>query len=446
MKPKSRFSWRIKLLLLLLVFAIIPAAAVAGVAFQIFEETVSRSHLDALEGLARAKAEAIDQFTDTRRKDVERMAGLLSGKLDALQKAETAAVLPGPEPIPPAPLPQLEDAEKIRGPSMPGEAPPAPVGPPAREKPKNDPRRLAAEQAKGDIVQLLGLLLGDQGTFEELLVIAEDGRVVAATFGEHEGKTAAEVEYFQRGRKATYVQPVFISPITHQLTMMIATPIRTQDQKDIGVLAARLNLKRFFRLINDSTGLGTTGETIVVKNIDDQIVFMAPTRHDQEAALKRMLDGSSPQAFPLRAATRGERGRDLAIDYRGNEVFAAWLSVPSLEWGLMTKIDKREATKALSAAEVRILMSTVVVMGMALVVSLLIARRLVKPIRELKEATDKISKGNFEVELDIRRNDEIGELADSFERMVAAIKFFRERSRQGDDDSLDGDGPPPNLG
>jgi nitrogen fixation/metabolism regulation signal transduction histidine kinase len=66
--------------------------------------------------------------------------------------------------------------------------------------------------------------------------------------------------------------------------------------------------------------------------------------------------------------------------------------------------------------------------------SVISARALVQPLRELKEATDRISRGDLTVELNIRSNDEIGELADSFERMVAAIKFFREQSQSGDEE------------
>jgi hypothetical protein len=46
------------------------------------------------------------------------------------------------------------------------------------------------------------------------------------------------------------------------------------------------------------------------------------------------------------------------------------------------------------------------------------------------------------VSLDIRSKDEIGELADSFERMVAAVKFFREQSRHADGDPELDETPP----
>jgi HAMP domain-containing protein len=75
--------------------------------------------------------------------------------------------------------------------------------------------------------------------------------------------------------------------------------------------------------------------------------------------------------------------------------------------------------------------------------SMAVARTLVQPLKDLKDAADRLSRGDFAVSLDIRSKDEIGELADSFERMVAAVKFFREQSHDIGDPQLDEPSPEP---
>jgi nitrogen fixation/metabolism regulation signal transduction histidine kinase len=240
------------------------------------------------------------------------------------------------------------------------------------------------------------------------------------------------------------VQPVFQSPITKELTMVISTPIRDEKSTELGVLAARLNLKRFFQLINDATGLGESGETVVSKKIEHEIKFMAPTRHDADAALARTVSPNSDHARSLQEASLGNSGAGTQDDYRGVHVYAAWQHVPSLEWGLLVKIDQREALSPLREARNRILLATVFVVVLALAASLLVARTLVEPLRKLKAATDRISRGDLDVQLDIRSGDEIGELADSFERMIAAIKYFRERRMEPDEDT-EGESSEPTL-
>src|SRR5690606_17125565 len=234
----------------------------------------------------------------------------------------------------------------------------------------------------------LGLILWDQQRFEELIVMDKEGRVVSSTFEGHEAKSAKKLDYFQGGLKGTYVEPVFMSPITSQLTMVISTPIRDHNLEVMGVLAARLNLSRFFRVINDTTGLGATGETVVAKKIGEEIVFMAPTRHNPAAALELKIPLGSAATTGLQDAARGQQGAGVQNDYRGQCTVAAWHHVPSLDWGLLAKIDCAEAERPVRevAQTVWYLLATLFLLGIA--ASLLGARALVRPLRQLREATE----------------------------------------------------------
>jgi methyl-accepting chemotaxis protein len=50
---------------------------------------------------------------------------------------------------------------------------------------------------------------------------------------------------------------------------------------------------------------------------------------------------------------------------------------------------------------------------------------IMRDINKLNMAAGKVSKGDLDVVVDVRRKDEVGELADSFSRMVASLKFER---------------------
>jgi methyl-accepting chemotaxis protein len=112
--------------------------------------------------------------------------------------------------------------------------------------------------------------------------------------------------------------------------------------------------------------------------------------------------------------------------------------VPSLDWGLTVKQDCSEAMAAVEEMRAQILMSAIVIALLALLASVITAHTLVQPLQQLKEATDRISKGDVDINLDIRSGDEIGDLGDSFERMIAAIRFFREQSRLDGDEIREG--------
>ncbi len=81
----------------------------------------------------------------------------------------------------------------------------------------------------------------------------------------------------------------------------------------------------------------------------------------------------------------------------------------------------KEALEAQAVLRRQILgFSTAALVG-ALIVSLLLAHGLSVPIRELVGGTEQISKGNFAVQVPVRGQDDLGQLAQSFNEMAAGL-------------------------
>ena len=65
-----------------------------------------------------------------------------------------------------------------------------------------------------------------------------------------------------------------------------------------------------------------------------------------------------------------------------------------------------------------------------------LSRGIVRPVKELTEVAEKVSMGDLNVTVVRHSNDEIGELADSFSRMVTAVKFYAAEDAVADVDSV----------
>ncbi len=76
---------------------------------------------------------------------------------------------------------------------------------------------------------------------------------------------------------------------------------------------------------------------------------------------------------------------------------------------------------------------TLVVLFAALWFGLYLSRIITVPITSLAEATDRISKGDYDVQIDVVASDEIGVLVDSFKRMTRDLKFSRHRLNQANE-------------
>ena len=57
---------------------------------------------------------------------------------------------------------------------------------------------------------------------------------------------------------------------------------------------------------------------------------------------------------------------------------------------------------------------------------------IIRDIKKLNTTAEEISKGNMNVTVNVNRKDEIGDLAESFSRMVASLKFMMSEQEQTD--------------
>jgi HAMP domain-containing protein len=65
---------------------------------------------------------------------------------------------------------------------------------------------------------------------------------------------------------------------------------------------------------------------------------------------------------------------------------------------------------------------------LALGLSVTLSRAILVPVQHLKDLAENVSLGNLDIAVHRYSDDEIGDLADSFSRMVTAVKFFRSEA------------------
>lgn len=90
---------------------------------------------------------------------------------------------------------------------------------------------------------------------------------------------------------------------------------------------------------------------------------------------------------------------------------------------LATKQTEMEDLK--SSLTTQFIIAFVVVLVLAIIIALFLTRMIVGPVKKLTEVANQVSRGNTDMALpNIKTKDEIGDLAKSFGRMVASVKFM----------------------
>ncbi|MGB5746620.1 MAG: ATP-binding protein [Desulfobacterales bacterium] len=209
---------------------------------------------------------------------------------------------------------------------------------------------------------------------------------------------------------------------TSKFSMFLTAPIRNFEERFVGTAAFEIDMESIYELILDTTGLGETGETFIAKKAGNQTVFLNPLRHDPVAALKKKVVFGEKQAIPVQEALKGNNGSGISVDYRGQEVLAAWRYIPSLDWGVVAKIDLAEAFEPVTTLRDFVLVLVIAVIVLSILAAFIVAKSLSDPIQALQQGVEEIGTGNLDHKVATNAKDEIGQLGRAFDQMTAKLK------------------------
>jgi signal transduction histidine kinase len=201
--------------------------------------------------------------------------------------------------------------------------------------------------------------------------------------------------------------------------MTIAVPIERFAGDVIGVLQAEVNLKYIGDVVS-SIAIGKAGYAYAVSRSGELIAHP-----DISLVLQRR--NVQPLAAVRAAFTRAIPGMPaedalVAPNIQGKDVLSSFALIPGYDWAVIVDLPVAEAYEALYASILRTSILFLIGLGMALFASYFLARRVVQPIRILREGVDRIGTGDLGYRLNLKTGDEIEVLADEFNRMTSQLQ------------------------
>jgi len=262
--------------------------------------------------------------------------------------------------------------------------------------------------------------------YADIMLTDTTGKVVYASNevhrAEHLGNRLPDPsgKTFEYGKRDIYLGNIYKSK-ADGFSLMEAAPL-VDGGRFLGVIAIALDMGPMYKFIQDATGLGNTGEALLVRKHGGKVLFLNPTRHDPDAALNRTITFGSRTSVPTQLASSGKNGSGIALDYRGRKVISAWRYMPTLGWGLVTKIDASEAFASVTTQGEL----TAVIMILSLfaggVAAFYMAKSITDPVMALQKGAEIIVFGNLDYKVAVSKKDEFGALARTFESMAQNLK------------------------
>ena len=215
----------------------------------------------------------------------------------------------------------------------------------------------------------------------------------------------------------SYFGPVYFVQASEPY-MTIAVPIERFAGDFLGVLKAEVNLKYILEVVS-GIKIGEGGHAYTVSRSGDLIAHP-----DISLALQRrnvaQLDQikAAFQPTPGGAKPKGMVTRNL----QGKKVFSSHALIPGLDWAVFIERPVEEAYEPLYASMLRTSSLLLIGLGMALLASLFVARRVVRPLRTLRQGVERIGSGELGFRLNLKSGDEMEILAEEFNKMTAALQ------------------------
>ncbi len=197
--------------------------------------------------------------------------------------------------------------------------------------------------------------------------------------------------------------------------------IRNGDGRVVGYVAAQIPISKINAILQDLTGMGNTGESYLVGR-EDQRLRSDLARPDASGKAPKI--GTKIDTEYVRQAGKVEQGRGTFVDTRGASTIVTFarVDVPGMQWSIVSKVDEQEIHRPVDNLRDNSLLITGVFVLFVLLAAWFIARSIARPLISLTGFALAVARGELNRSSDLNQKDEVGQLSDSMNSMVAELR------------------------
>ncbi|MCA0384053.1 MAG: methyl-accepting chemotaxis protein [Firmicutes bacterium] len=185
-----------------------------------------------------------------------------------------------------------------------------------------------------------------------------------------------------------------------------AMPVKGISGSFEGVMAIDLNISKIAETMNSIT-VGKNGYVMVLdaNNI--------PFTHPDPSVI-----GQPIEVDELRTFVEANASGTVEYEYNGVKKIAFVTTVDELGWKIVAAVDEREIADQTHGLLITLVGFASLLLAIAIVVAIVFSNVLLKNIKRISEYISIVSKGDFTKRIDIKTNDEIGQLSHDLNDML----------------------------
>ena len=234
----------------------------------------------------------------------------------------------------------------------------------------------------------------------------------------HRGQDYSSRTFFKetlKTRDPEISDPYYSTQAHHPTVIMFTAPIIDENDTIIAILGGSLDL------MSDSF----FGELSRIRIAHDGYLYLYDTKGtmimhpNQLMVLRREMPAGSKKFFD--ASVRGFEGTGTTVTTDGLRMVTSVKRLTTKNWILGATYPEAEAYAPIARARRYWLAATLIVACCAIIATWLFVKRLTIPLNQLNRHMREISRSGMKKPLHLDCNDEIAELAETFNRMIASL-------------------------
>lgn len=318
-------------------------------------------------------------------------------------------------------------------------------------------QEVLTDDADGRITSVLSGFKRNYMVYAGIYCFNQKGEIIASSNPDVIGKSYPDNPRFKGAMAGkTIIHDLKFSDLSQAYTVDFAVPITDayDSTNTIGVLLAELNQKQLDDIIRFSKGPQIPSSHALLINREGFII--AGSVNERSPLSENILNGNQDVRHLVSLNKTGytigmyEKREWFLYGYAPQKGFGSFKksgcamachnqesqsvsdkspeNFPSLGWGVLALKPAKEAFKPVVLLERQILsLGIVIFLITTILLTTFIVRIVINPIQELAEGSQKFAAGKLDYRVKIKRTDEIGKLAVSFNQMAEGLESSMDR-------------------
>jgi methyl-accepting chemotaxis protein len=225
-------------------------------------------------------------------------------------------------------------------------------------------------------------------------------------------------DYYQaiRSGKDFVFSDAVVSKSTGKVIIIAAIPIKNSAGQIIGVMGSTFNMDTLNNALTSNIGqLEDRQEIIYLTDAKGNVML-----HPDNKYVSNLTNWAA--MAPVMSASSNQKKAMEYTNADGVDCLAASSPVDELNWAVVVENPKADVTSSIWKSITFVIIVCGALLLAAAACARLLTQNFITPLEELKEKTMLLANGDLRVQLDDRRNDEFGAVAQSFNEMSRQLK------------------------